>query len=184
MRVIATARVTVAMVMILACGAALRAQSSLPSAAISVRNGPDASILLDLNWMVTGYCQPFAPFGDPSVSVAGQTVSVTTVNSFFDCPPPPPPPPSSPTPFTPFPARITANAGMLPDGQYSIVWSFTNYSGSPSYPPPIAPVTVTFYVIRGRAVLTPTAIPTVNIAVLALLAATLALIGWRAGFEA
>ena len=170
---------TVLVLVLLAYPHALAAQTSLPSASISIRNASNSSVLIDLNWMITGYCQALAPFGDPSVSVAGQTLSITTINSFFDCPPPPPPPPppSPPVPFTPVPAHITAIAGLLPDGHYSVVWSFTNYSGNPSYPPPIAPVKGEFFVIGGVAVLTPSAVPIAAPFVLALLAFTLAIIG-------
>jgi len=173
---------TVSLLLLLADSDVLDAQFqwTLPSAAISVRNASNGNVLIDLNWMITGYCQAFAPIFDPSLTVSAQTVSISTVNGFFDCPPPPPPPPppASPVPLTPVAAHITAMAGDLPDGHYFVVWSFTNYH-SPNYPPPIAPVMGDFYVISGRAVLTPSAIPALSPSVLLLLAISLGLLACK-----
>jgi hypothetical protein len=161
-------------VLLLAYSPVLRADWNLPSGRISVRNGPSGSVLLDLAWLEDTYCQPFYPLAldPPAVSRTGQTIAVSTTNYFFDCAPPPPG-----FVFTPMSRVLTGDAGALPDGIYSVTWSFRNSSGDPQYPPPIVPITATFTVVGGRAVMSPSDIPVLHGRALLLLALALALAG-------
>jgi hypothetical protein len=149
------------------------AQLELPAASIGVRDGPTGSVILELSWLVPSYCFPFGASRASVVSLSGQLVSITTVNDFFDCPPPPPD-----LKFTPMRRRITADAGHLADGRYSVLWSFATPAGWGSYPPLPPPMSAQFVVSGGSTQVAE--VPTLSAPTLLLLLLMLTAAGWRA----
>jgi hypothetical protein len=160
MKTIASALLSAA----IACAA--NAQRSLPAAVISATNSSAGSIQLTLFWQANGSCGPLIPRNPPVITISGNEVQIVSVNEFFDCSPPPLPSPPTTT------ASIVADVGMLPDGTYSVVWSFPT-----PYPhAALAPVAAKFDVVSGFA--SPVAIPVAPVVALAV-ALGLALIGFR-----
>jgi len=124
------------------------AQPMLPSAAISATTTPDGSIQLTLSWLVDNACSPFSPVGSPTVAISGQNIQMSSVNGFFDCP--------GPVPISPYTATIKVNIGPLPNGIYTVVWSFTS-----SLPyAQITPVTAKFVVSANG--VTPISVPALS----------------------
>ena len=146
---------------------------TLPSAVITARNSASGAVLIELTWL-SSYCFGLSPDGPPSVTLVGRTANIMTVNGFFDCPPPPPG-------FSTQrgPATMTADAGHLPDGEYTALWSFRNRIPGSIYPPPIQSVSGIFVVAGGRASPSVAEIPARSRQMLLIMALGLILIGWR-----
>ncbi len=114
---------------------------------ITVTQASDRSILVTLSGYL-GYCD-FSFNGLPTSSVTRSSITITSNLLIGECPPPPPRfVPPSPTPYS-----FTVDLGKLPDGSFSVTWSFV-----PALTQPLQ----TFFLLQAGVLPGPAAVPALS----------------------
>ena len=108
-----------------------------------------------------GYCGFVYSDSPINTSIVAQNINISSTVQIGECPPPPPN-----ATFPPTHVSIADNLGPLPDGTYTVTWTFG--------PAPVPPVTGTFRIVGGQLV---QAAPVLSPAVTVLLGLLLLAIG-------